>query len=190
MANAVGYVRVSTQGQVDEGVSLDAQQQKIAQWCALNGYALAHVFTDAGVSGKRSDNRPGLHAALTACGRGDALVVYSLSRLSRSIRDTLDLSDRLHRLGADLVSLSEKIDTTTASGKMVFRLLAVLNEFERDLIIERTVAALRFKKSQGEKTGGPVPFGFALADDGVHLVPLAGEQHVCAQARALQQQGW
>lgn len=140
---------------------------------------------DAGLSGKNC-NRPGLQAA---CGRGDALVVYSLSRLSRSIRDTMDISDQLAKAGADLVSLSEKIDTTSASGKMVFRLLAVMNEFERDQISERTSMALRHKQSKGEKIGGAVPFGYVLAADGVALVPHEAEQAVIQQARQLRVSG-
>ena len=95
-------------------------------------------------------------------GKGDALIVYSLSRLSRSTKDTLILSEILLKKEADLVSLSEKIDTTTAAGKMVFRLLAVLNEFERDQISDRTRFALAHKKANGEKTGGTVPFGYKV----------------------------
>jgi len=76
-------------------------------------------------------------------------VVYSLSRLSRSTKDTLQIAEKLDKAGADLVSLSEQIDTTSASGKMVFRLMAVLNEFERDQISERTSAALQHKKAKG-----------------------------------------
>ncbi|MCK9602668.1 MAG: recombinase family protein, partial [Sphaerochaeta sp.] len=100
--------------------------------------------------------------ALHLVGKGDALVVYSLSRLSRSTKDTLILSEILLKKEADLVSLSEKIDTTTAAGKMVFRLLAVLSEFERDQISDRTRFALAHKRNQGEKTGGDVPFGYRV----------------------------
>jgi DNA invertase Pin-like site-specific DNA recombinase len=157
---AIGYIRVSTQGQADDGVSLDAQEAKIRAWADFNGASEVTLFRDEGISGKRSDNRPGLQAALSAITPGDALVVYSLSRLSRSTKDTLTLADVLQKKEADLVSLSEKIDTTTASGKMVFRLMAVLSEFERDQISERTKTALHFKRANGEKTGGAVPYGF------------------------------
>ena len=159
---AIGYVRVSTQGQVEDGVSLDAQEAKVRAWADLNGAEEVVIFRDEGISGKRSDNRPGLQSALDMVGKGDALVVYSLSRLSRSTKDTLSLSEILQKKDADLVSLSEKIDTTSASGKMVFRLLAVLNEFERDQISDRTRFALAHKKANGEKTGGTVPFGYKV----------------------------
>lgn len=171
---AIGYVRVSTQGQVEDGVSLDAQEAKVRAWADLNDASKVVIFRDEGISGKRSDNRPGLQAALEQVNKGDALVCYSLSRLSRSTRDTLALSDLLAKKEADLVSLSEKIDTTTAAGKMVFRLLAVLSEFERDQVSDRTRFALAHKKANGEKTGGDVPFGYRVRAG--HLYPHAEEQ--------------
>ena len=159
---AIGYIRASTQGQVEDGVSLDAQEAKVRSWADLNNAAEVVIFRDEGISGKRSDNRPGLQDALAMVGKGDALIVYSLSRLSRSTKDTLILSEILLKKEADLVSLSEKIDTTTAAGKMVFRMLAVLSEFERDQISDRTRFALAHKKANGEKTGGTVPFGYKV----------------------------
>jgi len=110
-------------------------------------------------------------------------VVYSLSRLARNTTETLELGERLAQAGADLASLSEQIDTTSAAGKMVFRMLAVLAEFERDQVSERTTMALAFKKSQGEKLGGRVPYGKALAFDGIHLADDADEQAVIALAK-------
>lgn len=187
MARAIGYIRVSTQGQADDGVSLDAQRAKIATWADLNGYELGEVFADEGISGSKAD-RPGLADALNAVGRGDALVVYSLSRLARSTRHTLEISERLDKIGADLVSLSERIDTTSAAGRMVFRMLAVLAEFERDQTSERTAMALRHKRTQGERVGS-VPYGFDLDADGVHLVENVSEQAVIQQARELHQSG-
>ncbi len=165
----VGYVRVSTELQATEGVSLDAQQGRIEAWCRANGGELAEgdLHVDAGISGKRADNRPGLQAALGAVAErpGAALVVYSLSRLARSTKDTIAIAERLEKAGADLVSLSEKIDTTTAAGKMVFRMLAVLAEFERDLVSERTKGAVAHKRSKGERIG-QVPYGQSLDADG------------------------
>ncbi len=184
---AYGYVRVSSEGQALDGVSLDAQRAKIAAWADLNGYELAGVFEDAGISGMKSQ-RPGLNAALTAVGKGDALVVYSLSRLARSTRHTLDISEKLEKVGADLVSLSERIDTTSAAGRMVFRMLAVLAEFERDQISERTSVALQYKKTRQERVGA-VPFGFTLTANGVNLEPNETEQAIIGEARKLKAAG-
>jgi site-specific DNA recombinase len=186
---AIGYIRVSTQGQVDEGVSLEAQRSKIEAWCEVNDYELVNVYTDAGISGKTMANRDGLLRALDAVDRDVALVTYSMSRISRSTREMLSLADKLEKKGADLVSLTEKIDTTTAAGKMVFRMLAVLNEFERDQVSERTKAALAHKKAKGERIG-TVPYGFGLADDGVALVKNIQEQTILANIQLLRGEGY
>ena len=185
---AICYIRVSTMGQVEDGVSLDAQEAKVRAWAELNNAHEVVVFRDEGISGKRSDNRPGLQTALSMVGKGDALVVYSLSRLSRSTKDALVLSEALSKKEADLVSLSEKIDTTTAAGKMVFRMLAVLSEFERDQVSDRTRFALAHKRSKREKTGGDVPFGYYV--DGAHLVEDANEQKAIFLIRDLRAKGY
>lgn len=151
---AIGYVRVSTVQQATEGVSVEAQWERIAAWCEAHGYVLAVIYVDNGLGGRRLDNRPGLKAALSQAVETQAtLVTYSLSRIARSTIDAIATSDRLRKAGADLVSLSEHIDTATAAGKMVFRMLAVLAEFERDLISERTAGAMRHKRARGEYTG-------------------------------------
>ena len=186
---AIGYIRVSTDGQVTDGVSLDAQRERVGAWCLANGYAIAEIFVDAGLSGGRSDNRPGLQSALDAvCKVRGVLVVYSLSRLARSTKDTIAIGERLDKSSADLVSLSERIDTTSAAGKMMFRMLAVLAEFERDQISERTSTAMKFKAAKGERVG-KVPFGFDLSADGVTLVPNESEQRALSLIRELRAMG-
>jgi len=179
MNNAIGYVRVSTERQASEGVSLEAQKERIVAWCLANDYNLVDVFIDAGISGKRADNRPALQEAIEAVTRsGGVLVVYSLSRLARSTKDTLAIAERLERSNADLVSLSERIDTTSAAGKMVFRMLAVLAEFERDLVSERTTEAMNHKRQLGQRISGRIRFGWDLQDDGKTLVENVEEQRV------------
>ena len=91
MQKAIGYIRVSTQGQADEGVSLAAQRAKIEAWCSLNDAELVAVFEDAGISGASMNGREGLHAALKATTKGMALVTYSISRLARSTKDLLEI---------------------------------------------------------------------------------------------------
>lgn len=186
---AIGYIRVSTDGQVTDGVSLDAQRARVEAWCMASGYTLAETFVDAGLSGGRSDNRPGLQSALDAvCKNRGVLVVYSLSRLARSTKDTIAIGERLDKANADLVSLSERIDTTSAAGKMMFRMLAVLAEFERDQISERTTTAMKFKAAQGQRVG-KVPFGYDLSADGVTLVPNETEQRALSLIKELRAAG-
>jgi len=185
---AVVYCRVSTASQATEGVSLDAQTARAQAWAQANGFSVASVHVDAGLSGGRADNRPALQAALeAACRMHAALVVYSLSRLARSVSDTLAIASRLDKAGADLVSLSESIDTTSAAGKMMFRILAVLSEFERDLISERTAMALAHLRAQGQHTGGEAPYGYRVANG--RLVVDEAEQAVIQHARILRSNG-
>lgn len=187
---AIGYIRVSTTTQADNGVSLDAQKEKIRAWCKVNGYRLDTVFSDRGMSAKRADNRPQLQKALKeVCkSRKCALIVYSLSRLARSTKDAIGIAERLDKAGADLVSLSEKLDTTSAAGKMMFRLLAVLSEFERDLTSERTKIAMQHKKANSERVG-TIPFGYDLCDDEITLIENPDEQAVIGDIMAMRQKG-
>jgi len=178
---AIGYIRVSTEGQVEDGVSLDAQRSKLETWAKLHDEPVLLVFEDAGISGSSMTQRPGLQEALReVCQRKATLVVYSLSRLARSTKDTLTISDRLAKSGAELVSLSEKIDTTSASGKMVFRMLAVLAEFERDQISERTRTAMAHLRKGGRRISRFAPFGWDFDHTGTALVENPSEQLVLA----------
>lgn len=163
MKQAIGYIRVSTEQQASEGISLDAQRHKITAWCEVNGYELLAIEVDAGISGKSMKKRQGLQKALNAMKKDMALVVYSLTRLARSTKDTLTISETLRRSRSDLVSVTEKIDTTTAAGKMFFTMLAVMAEFESNTISERTRDAMRHKKATSE-VYSPIPFGFKAVE--------------------------
>lgn len=186
---AIGYVRVSSAGQTADGVSLDAQKSKIRAWAEANDANLVEICADKGISGAKGD-RPGLLKAIEYAEKHNAaLIVYSLSRLSRSTRDTLAIAESLDKAGADLVSLSEKIDTTTAAGKMVFRMLAVLNEFERDQVSDRTKTALSYKKSNNEKTGGYCPYGYQVDDEG-YLSKDKAESEVVDLILELREKNW
>ena len=183
----IAYTRVSTEQQAHEGVSMAAQAARINAWAESMGHSEVKVFQDAGISASRMDTRPGLLAALAVLGKGDVLVVYSLSRLARSTRDTLAIAERMEKVGADLVSLSERIDTSGASGKMMFRMLAVLAEFERELISERTVNALRHKRLTGF-VYGHVPFGYNREGD--RLEPAPDELAVIDRMREMREEGY
>jgi DNA invertase Pin-like site-specific DNA recombinase len=175
---AIAYLRVSTDEQATSGVSLAMQETRTRAWCESQGRELVAVFSDPGLSGKDTA-RPGLVKALEALRPDTALVIYSLSRLARSARFALELAERIKAAGATLVSLTESLDTGTAAGQMFYGILAALAQFEADLIRERTTAALAHKRSRGERTG-TVPWGYAVADDGEHLV----ESPVEVEARA------
>ena len=183
---AVSYIRVSTGEQAQDGVSLEMQRAKVRAWASLNDAQLVAEYADEGLSGKRAD-RPGLVAAIAHAKReGAALVVYSLSRLSRSTLDTLQLTADLERAGCDLVSLSEKLDTSTPAGRVVFRVLAVLGEFEREQVAERTRGAILHLKAKGQRYGS-IPHGFR--DEGGRLVVDSVERETVRLVQSLRARG-
>ncbi|MBZ0136384.1 MAG: recombinase family protein [Planctomycetes bacterium] len=187
----VGYVRVSTEGQSVDGVSLEAQEAKIRTYCELNDLTLSHVFVDAGVSAKRADNRPELQKALASVGpRGaKALIVFKLDRLARNTVDALCIAQQLDKAGVALHSLTEKLDTSSALGRFFYTLLASLGEMERNLIAERTAAVHAYKRSKGQVTGH-APFGYRLSTDGVALIEEESEQAALATIKELLVQGY
>lgn len=186
---AYGYCRVSTTGQQEEGVSLAHQQARITAWATANGHELAGMHVETG-SGSSADNRPELQKVMGAvCKAKGVLVVYSLSRFSRSVKDTLTLAEQLDKANAHLASLSESIDTSSAVGRMVFRMLSTLNEFEREMLVERTTNALGHMRRQNRRISSTVPFGYTLASDGATLLPVASEQAAIQRMVTRREQG-
>jgi len=169
MEKVIGYVRVSTDEQAREGVSLDAQRARLAAYCLAMGLELVGVEADEGVSASTL-KRPGLQRALTAIREGSAggLVVFKLDRLTRSLRDLCTLQDEFFSdigKGARLISLSESVDTSSAGGRLFLTLIVLFAQWERETVSERTRAALDHVRSTGTHLGG-VPMGSRRADCG------------------------
>lgn len=138
----IGYARVSTDDQ-----NLDLQRD------ALNQAGCDQIFEDQ-LSGAKAE-RPGLHEALRYARSGDTLVVWRLDRLSRSLKDLIEMVILLESDGVGLKSLQEAIDTTSSSGRLIFHIFGALAEFERNLIRERTQAGLQAARARGRKGGRP-----------------------------------
>lgn len=153
---AVAYVRVSTAEQGDSGAGLSAQRAAIKAWATYRGAEIVSVEEDV-ASGKSTNGRHGLERALAACDRGDAqvLVVAKLDRLSRSIVDFAKLVEDSRKRGWAVVVLDPEVDLTTATGRMIANVLASLSQWEREIIGERTRAALAAKRAAGVKLGRP-----------------------------------
>ena len=142
MANLLGYARVSTTDQ-----DLDGQRQRLRDAGAMR------VFEDV-ISGKTID-RPGLTDLLDFARPGDAVCVVRLDRLGRSLRQLLDTVELLKSRGIGLLSLEEKIDTSSAAGELVFHVFGAIAHFERRLIGERTRDGLAAARARGSKPGRP-----------------------------------
>lgn len=140
----IGYVRVSTADQ-----SLDLQRDALL----AIGVAPERIYEDV-CSGKATD-RPGLGRTLDVARTGDVVVVWKLDRIGRSLPHVVGLVGTLQARGVGLKVLTGDIDTTTATGRLVFGIFATLAEFERDLIHERTVAGLAAARARGRKGGRP-----------------------------------
>ena len=181
----VGYVRVSTEGQADGGVSLDAQRAKLAAYCTALDLDLVGVEVDAGLSAKSLD-RPGLTRALGMLTSGDAaaLLVCKLDRLTRSVRDLGALVDTYFASGRwALLSVADSIDTRSAAGRLVLNVLASVAQWEREATAERTRDALAHLRSEGVKLGGA-----ALGWQHTDATDAAGRRIVAAvevEARAV-----
>ena len=139
----IGYARVST-----------ADQRLDLQLDALARAACDEVHTDHGISGARA-KRPGLNGCLAGLREGDALVVFKLDRLGRSVLHLADLLTWLDAEGVHFCSLSEGINTATPGGKLVFHVFAAVAEFQRDLIRENTVHGLAAARARGAVLGRP-----------------------------------
>ena len=184
---ALGYVRVSTDEQVKEGVSLDAQEEHIRRYCELYGLELAEVLIDEGRSGKDMD-RPAMHELIERVERGEAeaVIFFRLDRIGRNTVDVLNFAKNLKEAGVALHSVTERIDTKSANGTFFFTLLAALAEMERRQIAERTEAALAHKKDRGEWVGRP-PVGYQVSAG--RLVPDPNAKGLVAKAKRLRRQG-
>jgi DNA invertase Pin-like site-specific DNA recombinase len=164
---AIGYVRVSTEMQAQEGVSLEAQKLRIAAHCTAMDITLVDIVTDAGASAK-SLERPGIQAALKMLkqGKADAIVVMKLDRLTRSVKDLGYLCESYFGDGRpwSLLSVSDAIDTRSASGKLVLNVLTSVAQWEREAIADRVREAMQHMKSQGVFLGA-APYGWQYIDE-------------------------
>ena len=158
----IGYARVST-----------ADQKLRMQLDALKAAQCDHIFKDHGISGGKA-SRPGLDQALKTLKRGDALVVFKLDRLGRSVQHLSDLLVRLGNEGIHFCSMAEGINTTTPGGKLIYHLFAAFAEFQRDVISENTALGLAAARQRGQVLGRP---------------PLLSIDRILAGHQAVMQQG-
>ena len=178
---AIGYVRVSTDRQAEQGVSLEAQEAKIRAMATVQGAELLEVIIDVGESAKNL-NRPGLQRllGLVDSGKVEAVIIAKLDRLTRSVKDLCGLLELFEKRNA--------LDTASAAGRLVITIMAAVSQWEREAIGERTRDALRHKRTSGERVGN-IRFGFRLSPDGKHVEPDPGEQGVLTEIGHLRQSG-
>ena len=199
---AVGYVRVST-GEQDLG--LGDQRERIEAYAKLKGLRLVDTVSDNGVSGGKplSERRGGrkMLKMLRSQQRIKSVIILKLDRGFRSASDCLATAEQWERAGVamHIIDLGgQAIDTTGAAGKFLLTVLAGAAEMERNLIGERTKAALSVKRKRGEKIGSTPPYGYRFVFSHVDesrnkriykVVPHKGEQKVIEVVRRLRSTG-
>ena len=139
----IAYVRVSTAEQNEGRQVEELKKHQIDKW-----------FTEK-VSGKDT-NRPQLQAMLDYVREGDTVYIHDFSRLARSTKDLLELVEQLHSKGVHLVSNKENLDTGTPTGKLMLTMIAAINEFERENLLERQREGIALAKEAGKYQGGQV----------------------------------
>ncbi len=161
------YARCSTADQ-----SVDLQLDGLRDYARARGFTVVEEDLDEGVSGAKA-RRPALDRLLADAHRRrfDAVAVWRLDRLARSVRHLVNVAGDLESLGVDLIALDQGIDTSTSAGRFLFHTLAAVGELERDLIRERTVAGVAAARRRGKRLGRPrvhVPLARAqaLLDEG------------------------
>ena len=173
---AAGYVRVSTKDQAENGVSLKDQKAKIQAMCVVRGDELIDIIEDE-ESGKDL-NRPGFQQIqrMVEAHEVDVVIICKLDRLTRSVGDLAQLLSLFDKHGVALVSLAESLDTQSAAGRLVINVMGAVAQWEREVISERTKAALAYKKSKGQRVGN-IPFGYKMGE-GKQLVESEYEQTI------------
>jgi len=190
MADALAYTRVSSDDQADSGLGLEAQRQRIADYCRTKGLHLAEVFEDPGVSGgKPLASRPAGSQLLAAAHKTKSLVIVAkLDRLFRSVADAASVIADFDKKGIWPVALSEGFDLRNPYGRAMAQMASVFAELERALIQERTRSAMDVKRSRGERISGHAPYGWDFGSGGL-LLKNRREQRIIARMRQLRTEG-
>lgn len=152
---AITYGRVSTGRQADSGISLDEQEESLAEVVRSRGWLHVAHMTDPGASGRKMTNRKGLQRALALLDghEADVLIAAKIDRVSRSTTDFARLLDHSEKKGWKVVVLDVEVDTTTAAGRLVVEVVSAAASFESRRMGERQKAAHAVRRSQGKRAG-------------------------------------
>jgi len=164
------YIRVSTEEQARKGISLSAQEEALKNYASALGYDITRVYRDEGRSAKDIKSRPEMTQLLkdAELRKFQAIFIYKLDRFSRSLKDLIETMEKLKQWGIDFVSLQDKIETTSASGKLMFHIISAFAEFERNVTSERTKFAMD-KQARDGNLVSRAPYGYKIENK--RLVP-------------------
>lgn len=185
--NCRTYVRVSTDEQVKDGVSIEQQQKDIERYCEYNQFTIVKTYIDEGYSGTNME-RPQFNLLLSEAQAKELIIVYDLSRFSRKTWHAIKTAEDLSAKDIYLVSLKDKIDLSTAMGKCMFTMTCAFFALERDKISERTSAALQHLSKEG-KLRSKAPFGWKYVGRDKDLEPVLEQQEMTRRIIEMYRQG-
>lgn len=170
---AVGYVRVSTDKQLDN-TSIAKQTEEIKRYCDSNGITLIHIFDEGAKSGKSVNNREAFKAMyafiMDKANKIDCVVVYDSDRISRDNLEALYFYKRLNDAKVRLICIADNIDTSDPRSKVLYQMMSLIADWERDMIIGRTSSGMEKRASEGLFNGGVV-YGYTSSNKQLKVVP-------------------
>ena len=185
----LGYVRVSSELQKKKNNSIPLQKKKISEYCKLNDFQLIDIYEDDGVSGMSIDKRDGYKNMIEFMNANkiDGIVVWSLSRLGRKMKDVVEFMDYLKTNNISFFSIKENLSNDDKVGSLIMNILSSINEFEVEMIRDRIKDIKRDKKEKGE-VYGRMMYGF----DNVNgkMIEKKKEKNIIKRVKNFRSRGW
>ena len=185
----LGYVRVSSELQKKKNNSIPLQKKKISEYCKLNDFQLIDIYEDDGVSGMSIDKRDGYKNMIEFMNANkiDGIVVWSLSRLGRKMKDVVEFMDYLKTNNISFFSIKENLSNDDKVGSLIMNILSSINEFEVEMIRDRIKDIKRDKKEKGE-VYGRMMYGF----DNVNgkMIENKFEKNIIKRVKNFRSRGW
>lgn len=189
MKKVIGYVRVSSEIQKRKNNSIPLQKKKIKEYCSLNDFDLIDVYEDDGVSGMSINKRNGFKSMVEFMKENkiDGIVVWSLSRLGRKMKDVVEFMDFLKSNNIGFFSIKENLSNDDKIGSLIMNILSSINEFEVEVIRERIKDVKRNKKENGE-VYGRMMYGY----DNVNgkMIENKEEKRIIRRVKNFRSRGW
>lgn len=185
----IGYVRVSSYVQMKKGNSIDLQMSKISDYCKLNDLCLLDVYKDDGISGMSIGKRNGYKEMVKYIKENKlkGIIVYSLSRLGRRLKDVIEFMDILKENNIEFVSVKENINNNDKIGSLIMNILGSINEFEVEVLRERVKDMKRNKKDNMEVYGR---LGYGYDKNGKKLIINEKEKNIVKRVKNLRSRGY